>query len=370
MKKNKNILEVCLSPDLGGLELYMQTCAKELSSDFNVLSAINANSRLKQYFENTTYQYIELQRTNSFSPTLIWKLAKIIDTNKIDIIHLHWTKDLPVVVLAKLLSKHKPKIVQTRHMTMTRFKSDFYHSFLYKNIDMVLCITKEVENQIHKFIPSKIRPQTLCLYLGAKNNPKLTQDELNEFKKSLNIKDEFLIGLIGRINEFKGQHLLIEALNTLKPKNLNIKAFIIGHPMKESYLEELKQKVKDYGLDCIISFVGFTKEPYKFMQACDVMIMTSKNETFGLVTIEAMKNQTVVIGANSGGVLEIIDDMKTGILFENQNYHDLASKIEMIYNDNDLRENIALEGKRKADEMFDHEKHFSKLKAVFKDLGE
>ena len=59
MKKNKNILEVCLSPDLGGLELYMQTCAKELSSDFNLLSVINTKSKLKSYFENTSHKHIE-----------------------------------------------------------------------------------------------------------------------------------------------------------------------------------------------------------------------------------------------------------------------------------------------------------------------
>lgn len=370
MKKNKNILEVCLSPDLGGLELYMQTCAKELSSDFDVLSVINTKSRLKSYFENTSHKHIELQRKSSFSPTLIWRLAKIIDINQIDIIHFHWTKDLPTIVFAKLLSKQKPKIVQTRHMTMTRFKSDFYHSFLYKNIDTILCITKAVENQIHKFIPSKIRPQTMTLYLGAKNPPQISQNELDKFKHSLNIQNEFLIGFIGRINEFKGQHLLIEALRILKPKNLQIKAFIIGHPMQESYLKNLKQRVKEYRLENTINFVGFTDEPYKFMQICDVMIMASKNETFGLVTIEAMKNQTAVIGANSGGVLEIIDDMKSGILFENQNHIDLADKIELLYNNSDLKHKIALNGKIKADEMFDSEKHFYKLKNILLDFGE
>ena len=140
--------------------------------------------------------------------------------------------------------------------------------------------------------------------------------------------------------------------------------------MQESYLKSLKQRVKEYRLENTINFVGFTDEPYKFMQICDVMIMASKNETFGLVTIEAMKNQTAVIGANSGGVLEIIDDMKSGILFENQNHIDLADKIELLYNNSDLKHKIALNGKIKDDEMFDSEKHFEKLKNILLDLGE
>ena len=181
MKKNKNILEVCFSPDLGGLELYMQNCAKDLSEKFNVLSIINTNSKLKNYFINSSYKYIELERKSSFSIKLIWKLSKIIDNYEIDIIHFHWTKDLPIIVFAKLLSKQKPKIIQTRHMTMTRFKNDFYHKFLYKNIDTIICVTKELENQIQKFISSEIRPKTKVLYLGIKDVNYFKKEDINEF---------------------------------------------------------------------------------------------------------------------------------------------------------------------------------------------
>ena len=93
----KKVLEVCLSPDLGGLELYMKNITKYLNSN----AVINKKSKLKNVFENEKINHFELSRYNFL------KLAKIIDKEKIDIIHLHWTKDLPVVVFAKLLSKRK-----------------------------------------------------------------------------------------------------------------------------------------------------------------------------------------------------------------------------------------------------------------------
>ncbi len=143
----KKVLEVCLSPDLGGLELYMKNITKYLNSN----AVINKKSKLKNVFENEKINYFELSRYNFL------KLAKIIDKEKIDIVHLHWTKDIPVVVFAKLLSKRKPKIVQTRHMHMTRFKSDFYHKFLYKNIDMMIAVTNLVKEQLEKFIPKRYK---------------------------------------------------------------------------------------------------------------------------------------------------------------------------------------------------------------------
>jgi glycosyltransferase involved in cell wall biosynthesis len=362
MKKNKNILEVCFSPDLGGLELYMQNCAKDLSNDFNVLSVINCNSKLRNYFDNTIYKSVQLNRKSSFSLKTIWKLSKLIDEHKTDIIHFHWTKDLPIIVFAKLLSKQKPKIIQTRHMTMTRFKNDFYHKFLYKNVDTIICVTKELENQIQKFISPNIRPKTEVLYLGVKNVDSFEKEELEKIKEDIKVENSFMIGFVGRINESKGQYLLIEAMKELIEQGLNIKAYFVGSAMDESYLDLLKQKVKDYKLEEKVFFLGFINEPNKFMQSCDLIVAASKNETFGLVVIEAMNNKTAVIASKNGGFLEIIDDEKNGLLFENQNPKDLASKIEILYKNNDYKNLIALNGKQKVDEMFNHKIQFEKLK--------
>lgn len=365
---NKKILEVCLSPDLGGLELYMSRCTNELSKSFDVSCVVASKSKLKDFIQDV--QKFEINRKSSFSVSASLKLAKIIDKQNIDIVHLHWTKDLPIVVLAKIFSKRKPKIVQTRHMTMTRFKSDFYHKFLYKNIDTIICVTKALEEQIKKFIPQNIRPKTKLLYLGANESKALSSEEVKIFKEALEVNDAFMIGLVGRINEFKGQHLLIEAIKILKEKDLNIKAYIVGSAMSEEYLKQLKQKVKDFSLEEQVLFVGFTKEAAKFMQACDVVLMTSRNETFGLVTIEAMRNGTAVIGSNSGGALEIIDDEKTGLLFESGNYEDLSLKIEKLYKDETLRKKLGIAGQKKAEELFDNKKQFKKLSEFLNKLIE
>ncbi len=253
-------------------------------------------------------------------------------------------------------------------MTMTRFKNDFYHKFLYKNIDLMIAVTKELEKQLNKFIPSDIRPKIKQVYLGAECSSKYSKEEIQSFKEEIQSKNSFTVGLIGRINEFKGQHLLIEAMKTLKEKDLDIKAFFVGHPMKEEYLLELKDRLKSYNLEEDVKFLGFTNEPHKFMQACDSVIMASKNETFGLVTIEAMQMGTAIIGANSGGVLEIIDDKETGLLFESQNSNDLALKIEELYLNTILKEKLEKNGEQKATEYFNNDIQFEKLIKVLKEI--
>ncbi len=362
----KNLLELCLSPDLGGLELYMVRSAKALDAQMNVISVINSRGKLEQYYKNTEFQYEMLKRGKGFGTlATAKKLARIIDENKIDIVHTHWTKDLFVAVLAKKLSTCKPRIVQTRNMTMTRFKDDMYHRWLYKNISLMLPVTYQVKEQLERFIPQTVRPKIEVLYMGSDKSELLNADEVAELKKSLGFQDDYFnIGMVGRINEAKGQHLLVKAVDFLVKKGLHVSAYFVGHPMRESYLEELKRDVKNKDIEKNIYFLGFMKNPHHFYQVCDTIVLASKKETFGLVLIEAMQVGTPVIGSNSGGVVEIIDDGKTGVLFENQNAQSLADKIELLINDTNLRKAVAKAGQEKCEEMFSNEKQFKKLAKI------
>ncbi len=81
-----------------------------------------------------------------------------------------------------------------------------------------------------------------------------------------------------------------------------------------------------------------------------------------------MQVGTAVIGANSGGVVEIIDDEQTGLLFDSQNYESLAKSIEKLIHNPDLTQSIAKSGQDKCNEKFSNELQFEKLKNILKEL--
>jgi len=216
---------------------------------------------------------------------------------------------------------------------MTRFKDDFYHKWLYKNISTMHAVTYQVKAQIEKFIPSDICPKVEMVYMGTS---RIENDNLKikNLKAKYNLTDEFIVGIVGRIEEGKGQYLVIEAIEKLRDlnQNLNIKAIIVGATMDDNYLKNLKFKIKNLKLDDKIIFTGFTKEVNEHMQLFDVNILATPKETFGLVVIEAMINNVCMCATNAGGPLEIIDDGKDGLLFDRTS-EDLASKIQSLYAD-------------------------------------
>ncbi len=366
---NKNILELCLSPDLGGLELYMVRASHYLHDKVNMLSVINESGKLEQYYKDSEYNYIKIERHSTLFSFLTAKtLAKIIDENSIEVVHLHWTRDIPVAVLAKKLSKQKPKLVQTRNMTMTRFKDDFYHRFLYKNMDMMFPVTFQVKDQLEKFIPNDIRPKVETLYMGASTPTIIAKEEKDDLRYSYKLNDSFTIGIVGRIEEGKGQYLVIDAVKKLIEDSIDAKALIVGHAMEDSYLDELKEQIKKDSIEGSIIFTGFTTKVQQLMQVCDVIVLATNKETFGLVLIEAMKCGIAVVGSDSGGPLEIIDDKQNGLLFKTKDSNDLYLKLKTLYENEDIKKEYALKGQNKANDMFDDIKQFEKLKKMLENL--
>ncbi len=354
----KKILEICLSPDLGGLELFMVSCYDYFKTKTGCQIVVAPKKKLDNYIESDEKFYLKRNKFFPIVPAL--KLAKFIDEHKIDIVHFHWTRDIATVVLAKTLSKRKPKIMQTRNMTMTRFKDDIYHKWLYKNIDTLHAVTYQVKEQLERFIPQDVRPKIKVVYMGT-DEPKEQKERVEELREIYALGDSFVVGIVGRIEEGKGQYLVLEAIARLK--ELDIKALIVGHTMDDGYLNTLKQKVKDLGIEDRVVFTGFTKEVNAHMSLCSAVVLGTKQETFGLVVIEAMVNRVTVIATNKGGPLEIIEHKKDGLLFDRSS-EDLAKNIELLYRNPKLNKQLALAGYKKARDMFDAKTQLERLLGV------
>lgn len=125
---------------------------------------------------------------------------------------------------------------------------------------------------------------------------------------------------IGRINGWKGQDLLLEALTLLKKKTMiRFKLKIVGDVFEDQnhYLEELRRMVEQGNLQEQVEFCAFDPNPSSFYDWSDIVIVPSKKqEPFGLVAIEAMSSGSVVVVAGHGGLTEIVVDGKNGVYFK------------------------------------------------------
>lgn len=180
----------------------------------------------------------------------------------------------------------------------------------------------------------------------------------NEVKNALRSKygipsDSFVYGYVGRVNSDKGINELITAFKTLEDKYKNVYLCLVGmideaNPISESNLEYAKENPR------IILTGNVPKdEVYHHMAMFDTLTHPTYREGFGKVLQEAMGVGIPIITTNVPGPSEVVENGKSGILCEVQNSDDLAEKMELIYNDSDLRLSLVKAGSERAEKYFD-----------------
>lgn len=365
-----NILELCLSPDFGGLEIHMRDLTNWLAqrNDCSVFIAVQNNSRIHNALASLNLPTFLFPRKCGKLPFVsARRLAKLIEQNDIDVVHVHWKYDLPLAALAKRFIGKPFKLIHTRQMNMPGKKFDPYHKFIYGSVDAFIAITKYLQRQAWENLP--IPPGRIFqIYNGIEQPAQLPANTVAKLKQKFHIGSNFTVGLLGRISEYKGQHLLIEALEKLRSEGIKIHALIVGEPFEPGYAQKLERYVNERGLAQQIRFMAFYEKPIELISCLDALVLTTKKETFGLVLIEAMHAGVPVIGSEAGGVPEIIDHQRTGLLFKSWDADSLAEQVKKLFRDEQLRKKLAVAGREKAREMFDAETQYGKLLTLMKEL--
>jgi L-malate glycosyltransferase len=365
-----NILELCTSKGWGGLELYALEVMRHVQFSTNhCYAAIRPATLLSERLDSAIPR-LYLKPVLRILPLLAaWRLARFIERHEVDVIHAHWNKDLILAVLAKRLSQRKVKLLFIRHMAITRHKGDRYHRFIYNNIDRYLVITKKLHAEARQFLP--IDPSRLeVLYHGVAALPQSGDAAAcgRFFAEQRLAPGRFSILLPGRIEPYKGQHVLIEAIAGLRDKGYSLQALIMGHVMDTAYFDSLQKLVTSRHLSACVHFAGFVEKPQQFYACFDVVVLTTTSETFGLVLVEAMQAGVAVIGTDAGGVPEIIKHDETGLLFKPEDAVSLADALRVMLDAPDNRKRMAVNGQQFAREAFSRERHFSRLDAIFLEL--
>ena len=172
--------------------------------------------------------------------------------------------------------------------------------------------------------------------------------------------DVFYFVAIGSLIPVKGYDKLIEAANILNLKGYNFKIDIIGEGNDRVKLEKL---IKKYNLDYIVGLKGFQKNPYPFLNASDVFVMTSLSEAFPTVLCEAMILGKPVITTDCSGCRELIANGNFGLMAQT-NAEDIAELMGKYLNDNELLNKYAKLSKIRS-ALFEEEKILTQYQEIF-----
>lgn len=362
-----NIAEVCLNDSLGGLELYFYWCCEYFKTTTHKLTAVTVpQSRLQELLTKSQIEpHLISKKGWGGSLRAAFQLARLFEKKQIDLVHVHFAKDLPIVALAKKLSRQKVIFFHTRQMEMPGSKKDLYHRWVYSQVDRMICVTEKLKRDVLERVPLASE-KVSRLYYGVpqpQQNSERQKAFLTQFPST-----RFKVAMFSRIEKSKGQWRLLQALSSLKKQGLEFQIYFFGHFMGgDGYEEQIKTYIFNEKLQDCVYWCGFQKNPSELMGCFDVVALPSDQETFGIVLIEAMAAGVAVIGSNTGGVPEIIEDGVSGFTFSPNDIEGFAQKISTLMKNEHLRKQFVDAGLKKYLQLFRAQDHFAKLEELIGD---
>ena len=310
----------------GGAERVLVNLANFLSKKYEVyIFTFSNDDSFYELDENITHVKLNLAKNskNKFETILnIFKRIKALRDNfkNLDVvisfmIHIN----ILSIIASKLLNK---KIIISERIEYSFYgkKINFLKKIFYPFANYLIVLTNE-DKKNYKFLKKvEVIPNPVIL-------PKCSSD-----------KKEKIILAVGRLDKQKGFDTLIEVFSKI---DTDYKLYIVGEGKERNNLENL---INSLNLKGKVFLVGRQKEIYKWYEKASIFVLASRKEGFPNVLIEAMACGCACIAFDCpSGPGEIIDNMKNGILVENQNKEKLKEAIELLIKDKNLREKLSRE---------------------------
>ncbi len=268
-------------------------------------------------------------------------LKKVINEFKPDILHSHYASSYGLI---GALSGFHPFIISMWGSDIFSFPNcSFLHKAVLKfslsRADKLLSTSYIMKSEAKKYTNKDI----VVTPFGI---------DVNRFKpkvvNSIFKKNEIVVGTIKNLEEIYGIEYLIKAFKIVKTKlpSKKIKLMIAGEGSHRKSLEELVIKLNLSGDTIFTGYIN-NEEVQNYHNMLDIYVAVSLQESFGVAILEASACSKPVVVSNVGGLSEVVDDNKTGFIVEKENTESIAEALEVLLNNEKLRNELGRNGRNK-----------------------
>ncbi len=327
------------------------------------------NIPLDRLYNKHIYGYNEYIEVNHYFEK---RIREIVKKEEPDIIHIH---DFQLMPLGKMINDLKLPKPFTWHIPFSESIELPWRKFTIELLREYSVSIFSTKSYVSTALKSGLEwNKVICI------PPFIEVEDSNiNFRRIYGIgEDEKIILCVARIDRLKGQKFLIEAASQLK--NIKFKLIFIGNGSlskevlkvrdKEEYLEELQELISSKKLQNNVIFTGAVSREILMAayKACDVVVLPSIQEGFGLAITEAMAFGKPVIGSCIGGISTQIWPGVNGFLVSPGDVKALVECLEYILTNDDIAKQMGVEGKKIFKEQFSSERGARDHIALYKKL--
>lgn len=348
----KKILYVITKSNFGGAQKYVYDLATSLPKEhFDVIVALGGKGVLLEKLRTAGIRTISLpalmRDVNPFKDFLsFFSLWKLFRTERPDIIHVNSAKAGGLGALAARCAGI-PIIVFTAHgwafnedrSTLARFFVKLFSWLTVVLAHKTIAVGDAVRNDTNKW--PLVRHKITTIRNGLSAPTFKARDEarthLTNLANTETSRDAFITGTIAELHQNKGLTYAIRAFAQIAPSNPHVFYFIIGDGEEK---EKLQILIKQHDLERQVYLLGFLPDAAQYLSAFDCFLLPSVKEGLPYVILEAGLASLPVITTAIGGIPEIIDDTKTGLLVPSRDVDAFARAIKWMIENPERRTDL------------------------------
>jgi glycosyltransferase involved in cell wall biosynthesis len=177
-----------------------------------------------------------------------------------------------------------------------------------------------------------------------------------------------VIGVIGMFDPVKGHVFLLKAIRQLRESGVNdLTCLIAGEGRLEG---DLRGYAKAVGIEQNVHFLGYRRDVPELLALMDIVVMPSLRESFGIVALEAMAMKVPVVASRIGGLEEIIENEKTGLLVPPGDAAALAEAIRTLADNPEMRRKMGEAGRQRVEQSFGLDSTVQRVEDLYMELLE
>ncbi len=293
-------------------------------------------------------------------------LRRIIDQRQIDLVHTNIRVGHDREgVLAALMSRI-PCVCHVRDFE----ELSWFDRQLAARASACIYISQAVQRcHLEAGVPRK---KGRVVYNGVDWEAFIATNDAQETRRSLGVEgSEPLVGIIGRLERWKGQHVFLEAMAEIRDQLPRARGIVVGDPVPYdlAYRDQLLALQDQLGLSDGVSFHGFRQDLPTLMAALDVLVLASISpEPFGRVLIEAMAAAKPVVATDAGAVPEIVEHGVEGLLVPAGDAQALAGAVAQLLRAPDLAQTMGQRGQATVRERFGVQQYADGVQKVYREL--
>ncbi len=341
MAVKKKILFAITKGNWGGAQRYVFDLATNLPTDeFEITVLCGEGNHLKARLKEKNIRVISLpslhRDINIFKDIkTFFELYKVLTQENPDILHLNSSKiGCMGAVAGRLVGIHK--IIFTGHgwawnekrSFVSKAGITFFHWLTVLLSHTTIAVSEEIARQISS-LQFLSKSKIVVVHNGVADTEYLERFAARATLDS-NISEKFWVGTISELHKNKGLDYLIKAFENISKAHPDTALLIVGEGEER---ESLTKLIVQLGLSKKVHLLGFVQDAANYLKAFDVFVLSSRTEAFPYVPLEAGLAQLPVVATRVGGIPEVIENGKNGLLVKPGDLSALSEAIKELLSD-------------------------------------